>query len=251
MSLLELIAVNWPQPEAVGTLVTTRSGGVSKKPYASLNLAHHVADKSEHVSQNRQLIAEQIKPKGLGYQWQWMEQVHGHQIQAIDSVIETPEIDGMYTSQTGIVCCVLTADCLPILFCNKEGTEVAVAHGGWRGLASGILSNLVNAMKSDNAALMAWLGPAIGPCHFEVGHEVLAQFQGGELGALAEQHFAPQENGKYMADLYGIARSLLAQLGVTQVFGGQFCTYCEEQQFFSYRRENPTGRMLSAIYIKS
>ncbi len=250
MSTVQFLEPDWPQPESIGTIITTRSGGVSEAPYDSLNLAMHVADDPSHVSQNRKAVSECCGVSTDTYQWQWMEQVHSANVATINSAIDPPAADGLRTTQKGIVCCVLTADCLPVLICNNAGTEVAVAHGGWRGLAGGILTNMLDSMQSMPEMLMVWLGPAIGPCHFEVGADVREQFLGGDLGGEVEQHFEPKPAGKFMVDLYGIAKSQLSSLGVKQIYGGEYCTYRDSDLFFSYRREGETGRMLSAIYIK-
>ena len=250
MSNPQFLQPDWPQPKSIGTIITARAGGVSSAPYMSLNMALHVNDDPLDVRRNRQLVSEHAKVNTDSFQWQWMEQVHGANVSTIGSPIDPPVSDGLRTTQKGIICSVLTADCLPVLICNSAGTEVAVAHGGWRGLAGGILANLVGSMQSKPDTLMAWLGPAISPCHFEVGAEVRTQFLQSDLGEQADQHFHQQPTGKFMADLYGIAKSQLSLMGVSKIYGGDYCTHRDSDMFFSYRRDGETGRMLSAIYIK-
>ncbi len=246
---IQFIKPDWPQPDSVHAIVTTRQGGKSLAPYESLNLAQHVSDNYKLVTQNRESIAHEIGADDKEFQWQWLEQIHSSDVVKLEHQVAVPKADGLVTSASKLICCVLTADCLPVLFCNEKGTEVAIAHGGWRGLANGIIANTLASMESHPSTLMAWLGPAIGPCHFEVGEDVRLQFQAAESDSTVLDYFAPQGSQKYLADLYGIARMQLNKLGVKRVFGGEHCTFCDVQNFYSYRRDGVTGRMLSSIWL--
>ncbi len=248
----EFLIPDWPVSNRVESLVTCRSGGVSSEPYHSLNLALHVGDKSEDVLQNRRLIAKRIDQQ---LQWQWLEQVHSNKAQRIEAVQEPVVGDALITASAGIGCCVLTADCLPVFFAAHDGSEVAIAHAGWRGLANGIVANTLSGMSVPADKIVVWLGPAIGPCHFEVGSEVKASFhsQWGDLvsaRALADCFHQVQGSQKFMADLFALARLQLNSLGVRNVFGGGKCTFCQSDKFYSFRRANQTGRLLSMIYLK-
>ena len=246
MTDIQLLSPNWPAPAAVKTVVSTRKGGVSDEAFDSLNVAFHVDDDESAVQRNREIVA---RSQSGALQWQWLRQVHGTEVHTVAAATSEIEGDALTTSTAGVVCCVMTADCLPVLLCNKAGDEVAVAHGGWRGLSAGILANTLAAMGSEPDSLMAWLGPAIGPCHFEVGAEVRDAFLQQTGSSLVNAQFTPGSDGKFLADLYDIARAQLQESGVTQVYGGDFCTYCDAEQFSSYRRDKHCGRMLTAIYI--
>jgi len=238
------ITPDWPAPDSVNALITTRSGGVSVGPYASMNPADHVSDDAQSVSRNREILRAL-----LPHEPHWLKQVHStlvHRVLADPAVV--PEADASVSAINHQVCVVLTADCLPVLFCAEDGSEVGAAHAGWRGLAAGILEKTVQAMAHPGTQLLAYLGPAIGPQAFEVGPEVRAEFmQTDAQAAAAFQSVASSD--KYLADLYLLARQRLARVGVTRVYGGDFCTYSEPQRFFSYRREGETGRMASLIWI--
>ena len=248
MQAPELIRPDWDVPDCIGAWVTTRVGGCSNPPYAGFNMAAHVGDAPESLRKNRQRLQAML-PTELRFQW--LCQVHGADVVQIQCPEEQITADGLITRVPGIACCVLTADCLPVLFANKQGDEVAIAHAGWRSMAAGILEKAVLQMSSSPDAIVAWLGPAIGPCHFEVGEDVKEQFLEANLaGKELENCFVLTEiPGKYLADLYGLARRKLQRLGVTAVSGGDSCTHCEEDRFFSYRRDGATGRMASLIYI--
>ncbi|MEQ8314525.1 MAG: peptidoglycan editing factor PgeF [Gammaproteobacteria bacterium] len=246
MSELELVQPQWPAPASVHCVVTTRTGGHSGAPYDSLNLARHVGDSQTSVGKNRGLL--QSRFPDIEY-WQWLNQVHGQQVHRVQSVSDELTGDGVVTDSERIACCILTADCLPVLICNQDGTEVGAAHGGWRGLAAGILHNTVAAFESPPTELMAWLGPAIGPCHFEVGAEVREAFLNSDDSSAMQSQFEALGNNKFLANLYGIARQQLSIAGVDRVYGGNFCTHCDATRFFSYRRDGESGRMLSAIYL--
>ena len=233
----------WPAPSRVRALSTTRSGGVSEGPFDSLNLGDHVGDDPAKVQENRArlraaaaLLAEPV----------WLRQVHGTQI--IDAGDASPgtEADGSVAFDPGVVCAVMTADCLPVLFCDREGSRVGVAHAGWRGLAAGVLEATVRALDCEPSRLLAWLGPAIGPEAFEVGDEVRAAFVAKHRAA--ESAFLPSPRGRWRADLYALARLRLSEAGVDALFGGGFCTYADSERFYSYRRDARTGRMASLIW---
>lgn len=247
MTSISLIQPDWPAPANVKTLITTRQGGSSQSPFSSLNLALHVEDDPGAVTANRAALAA-CAPKVEA--WQWLDQVHGCDVHKVESAGGELSGDALVTASSNLGCCVLTADCLPVLICNLAGNEVAVTHGGWRSLAGGILANTLTAMQSSADSLLVWLGPAIGPCHFEVGYEVRELFLAYDSSTAMELQFVAQDNGKYLADLYGIARTQLTALGVERVFGGDFCTFCDQERFFSYRRDGRCGRQLSAIYLE-
>jgi YfiH family protein len=233
---------DWPAPARVRACVTTRSGGVSAAPFDSLNLGEHVDDDPAAVAKNRQRLLSQ-----LGCQPAWLRQVHGIQVVAADPA-RVAEADASWTATPGIACTAMTADCLPALFCDRAGTRVAAAHAGWRGLAGGVLEATVQALGVAPEELLVWLGPAIGPAAFEVGAEVRETFvrQHGE----AASAFVPGANaGKYMADIYQLARIRLAAIGVTAVSGGGLCTY-SDPRFYSYRRSARTGRFASLIWLQ-
>ncbi|MBX9754263.1 MAG: peptidoglycan editing factor PgeF [Pseudomonadaceae bacterium] len=232
---------DWPAPGRVKACVTTRAGGVSRPPFDSFNLGDHVEDDSLSVSVNRQHLQAAI-----GCSPAWLRQVHGMQVAAADAE-QIAEADASYTAETGVACAVLTADCLPVLFCDRAGTRVAAAHAGWRGLAGGVLEATVQAMALPSEQLLAWLGPAIGPAAFEVGAEVREAFVSTHPQAAAA--FAPSLNrGRFMADIYALARIRLAACGVMAVYGGGLCTV-SDPRFYSYRRAARTGRFASLVWL--
>ena len=236
------IIPGWPAPAAVRACVTTREGGVSVAPYASLNLGNHVGDVSAHVVQNRARVRAALPAEPL-----WLRQTHGLQVaDAVLAQVET-EADASVAWQPNRVCAVMTADCLPVLFCDQAGTVVSAAHAGWRGLADGILEQTVAAMQVPAGQIMAWLGPAIGPDKFEVGEDVRAVFIADLYAASAA--FQAGKPGKWLADIYQLARLRLTRLGVHQVYGGGLCTYTDAARFYSYRRDGVTGRMASLIWL--
>ena len=225
-------------------MVTTRVGGVSHAPYDSFNLAIHVGDDPAAVRENRARLRTALV---LPAEPLWLKQVHG--VAVVDAAragIE-PEADGAFAAQPGTVCAVLTADCLPVLLCNRAGTKVAALHAGWRGLAGGVIEAGVQALGVPGNELLAWLGPAIGPEAFEVGPEVRTAFI--QQDAQAAQAFRTARDGKYLADIYLLARQRLQRLGVAAVYGGGFCTVTDGARFFSYRRDGATGRMASLIWL--
>lgn len=236
---------DWPAPAGVRALVTTRGGGVSVAPYASLNLGDHVGDDPAAVAENRAVLRSALPAEPV-----WLNQVHGSGIVDADCAGGIPAADGSVARNAGTVCAVLTADCLPVLLCDRTGTVVAVAHAGWRGLAGGVVEAAVRAMDVDPVEILAWLGPAIGPRAFEVGGEVrrifVAQDPAAELAFVP--HAAPPAD-KWLADIYLLARQRLARIGVTRVSGGGLCTFSDAERFYSYRRDGVTGRMASAIWL--
>jgi len=244
------IVPDWPAPDNVKALFTTRNGGVSngsRGMYASLNLGAHVNDELENVGQNRALLRRHLpqEPK-------WLKQVHGTLPVQIEHVAGgIPEADAAFSRQRRTVCAVMVADCLPVLLCDQAGTAVGIAHAGWRGLANGVIENTVEAMGVNPRQLIAWLGPAIGPDHFEVGADVYAAFVRHE--ERAEQAFQPKHSGgeaKWFADIFLLARQRLNGCGISEIYGGGICTYSDSSRFFSYRRDGETGRMAALIWFE-
>ena len=249
MQDLSRIVPQWDVPANVGAMVTTRLGGHSQPPYASLNLAAHVGDSMDSLQHNLAVLEESLPGSPS---LQWLRQEHGSHIALIDSACDPISADALLTRTPGVACCVLTADCLPVLLASAQGDEVAIVHAGWRGMAAGIIEKTVHSMSSPPEQLHAWLGPAIGRCHFEVGEEVRRQLLAGKENPadLAACFISKGDNNKYMADLYGLARCKLHRLRLSAITGGDLCTYCDSERFFSYRRDGATGRMASLIYIE-
>lgn len=258
------IKPDWPAPANVEAWVTTRAAGVSTAPWDSLNLGTHVGDYPGNVRRNRQLLRQQL-PETL--QLQWLNQVHGTRVANIRKGSSAPRrktADAAAVVDVGIAAVVMTADCLPVFFCDVDGVVAAAAHAGWRGLLDGVLENTIGALvdtgKVAPSQIMAWMGPAIAPCHFQVGNEVRAAFLdhhaasagSARSGELLNSAFiaCPNQPGKWMMDIYAVARQRMQASGVSQVFGGGLCTVCDSQRFFSYRRDGITGRMASLIYLK-
>ncbi len=238
---------DWPVPARVQAHFYSRAGGVSVAPYAGFNLATHVGDDSAAVRSNRQSLASELSTVA-GFQW--LQQVHSNRVVRVDSAGDVLTADGLVTQQTRLGCCILTADCLPLFFASRDGAEVGVAHAGWRGMAGGIIENLLAQMQSPPAEICVWLGPAIGPCHFEVGEDVCLSFAAVLPDEVIDECFKPAaQNGKYYADLYQLARRKLHALGVAEISGGAVCTVCDTEHCYSYRRDGQTGRNLSLIYI--
>lgn len=243
----ELIVPDWPAPEGIRAISTTRAGGFSCGPWSSFNLGAHVGDNSESVSLNRQKLAKQAGVPASGLQF--LDQVHGTDIVELPASppVQAVQADACVTSRALTPCIIMAADCLPVLFCNCDGTRVAAAHAGWRGLCRGVLERTVMAFDKPSD-VMAWLGPAIGPGQFEVGAEVRDAFI--KHDPEAAQAFQPGVDEKhFFGDLYRLARQRLGSAGVTQIYGGHWCTFSETERFFSYRRDGVTGRMASMIYI--
>lgn len=240
----ELIIPDWPAPRGVRACSTTRIGGVSQMPYDALNLGAHVGDRPEAVLANRQRL---VTLADLPTMPQWLNQVHGTQVVPLSSpASDVLTGDAAYTNKPGLVCAVMTADCLPVLFCSDSGDEVAAAHAGWRGLCSGVLEATLNHFRVPATSVMAWLGPAIGPRAFEVGPEVREAFM-AQNPAAADAFIA--NDNKFLADIYQLARLRLQAQGVTKIFGGDACTVTQADKFFSYRRDGTTGRMASLIWV--
>ncbi len=238
-----LIVPNWPAPDSIRALSTTRLGGVSSPPCDSLNMAEHVNDDPACVSENRRILAASA---GYVTEPAWLKQVHGNQVIAAEEIRKLETADATWTCKKGKPCVVMTADCLPILLCDRFGTVVAAAHAGWRGLARGVIAATVLRMGVAPEELLAWLGPAIGPLSFIIGDEVRAAILASDAGSI--DCFRPSL-GYWLADIYQLARRQLSQLGVKAIFGGGFCTFSEVKRFFSYRREGQTGRMASLIWL--
>ena len=237
----------WPAPPGVRVLSTWRGGGVSDGSYASLNLGGHVGDAAAAVAENRSRLRWAA---GLPGEPVWLRQVHGTAVADLD-VPGTGEsgADAAVTRQPGRVCAILTADCLPLVFATPEGDRVGAAHAGWRGLAEGVIEAAVRALDVPPERLLVWLGPAIGPLHFEVGAEVREVLLKRDLGA--EAAFVPNARGRFMADLYALARRRLCALGVSRIFGGDECTYARADRYFSYRRDGVTGRQATLIWLEN
>ncbi len=249
-----MIYPDWPAPARVKAVSTTRQGGVSRGPWAGLNLADHVGDDLQAVQENRHILHNTLN---LSTQPMWLRQVHGKRVVELDSPdaevagmrVAGSEADASVSRAPGRVCVVLTADCLPVLFCDRAGHCVAAAHAGWRGLASGVLESTVQAMGVDPGELLAWLGPAIGPQAFEVGDEVRSAFVSSHPQAAGA--FSPSPGRRWLADLYRLARIRLTALGLSAIYGGDRCTFTEADAFYSYRREGVTGRMASLIWLRA
>ncbi len=236
------IVPDWPAPKNVRSLITTRVGGVSVGAYASLNLGDHVGDDAQAVKQNRAALKKILPAEPC-----WLQQVHGSSVLALENYQAPVEADASVTQSEHLICAIMTADCLPVLLCDELGTSVGAAHAGWRGLNAGVIENTVAQMQCPPARLMAYLGPAIGPQRFEVGGEVREAFLRND--AQAAVAFSEQADGKFLADIYLLARQRLGKAGVTRIYGGQFCTV-EEHRFFSYRRDKTTGRMAALIWLE-
>lgn len=243
------IVADWPAPPGIVALTTTRPGGLSAAPYDSLNLAAHVGDRPEKVAANRAQLQSAL---GLADPVAWLDQVHGVGVVRAGPDAAGVAADAAWTDATGTACAVLTADCLPVFLCSFDGSCVAAAHAGWRGLAGGVLEAVISAMPVPGDQLLAWLGPAIGPAAFEVGAEVLSAFADPAPADKdsVRRCFSPSpgRQGHYLADLYALARLRLAGAGVSRVYGGGACTFSDPERFYSFRRDGETGRMGSVIF---
>ena len=279
-----VIVPDWPAPPRVRAASTQRTGGVSRGPFASLNLGDGVGDDAPSVARNRRLLLEMLD---LPAQPLWLKQVHGTRVLDLDDVepaaaarrdepsspgssaepsssvpssvpppgpspgaaasTPPPTADGAVTSRLGRPCAVLTADCLPVLLCDSSGSRVGAAHAGWRGLAGGVLETAVRRMAVDPARLLAWIGPGIGPAAYEVGGDVLEQF--AKSDPESARYFTANADGRWQADLRGLARRRLRVAGVRAIHGGGWCTHTESGRFFSHRREAPCGRMATVIWL--
>ncbi len=264
MSTDSALHLNWPQStscssDAVGSPIrrrvravsTTRQGGTSKPPFDSFNLGYHVGDDPGAVDDNR---ARLNKFAGDDIRFCWLTQVHGTTVVDAADVADADapvEADASVSRTPGLACAVLTADCLPVLMGDRDGTCVAAAHAGWRGLAAGILEATVDATDTDPSRLVAWLGAAIGPDVFEVGPEVVDAFVASDEGARSCFRASPfHPDSRWVGDLYELARRRLRRCGIEAIVGGGACTYSDENRFFSYRRDGTTGRMATAIWLR-
>ncbi|MEH0699630.1 peptidoglycan editing factor PgeF [Vibrio owensii] len=241
---MKTIIPNWPAPKNVKAFASTRVGGFSTAPYQGLNLGAHVGDDLSIVEKNRDWLAQQAKMPSAPI---WLNQTHSTVVaQASAPTKQVLNADGVFTSSSQVVCSAMTADCLPVLLTNTQGTQVAAVHAGWRGLAKGIVEN---ALELFSGEVMAWLGPAIGPQAFEVGEDVLQAFV--DFDSQAHQAFTPRDiEGKWLADMSKLATQRLNKLGVTQVFDSGLCTFQDKNDFYSYRRDGVTGRQATFIWIE-
>ncbi len=240
---IEWLTPDWPASASVHAATTTRGGGVSAGAYASLNLGDHVGDAPAAVAENRRRVQAAL---GLPAAPAWLSQVHGTDV--VDAAAGCGcAADAAVADRPGVVCAVLTADCLPLLLCDRAGSRVAAVHAGWRGLLAGVVEATLARLALPGSELLVWLGPAIGPDAFEVGPEVREAFLAVDTAAAAA--FRPSPQGRWLADIYLLARQRLARCGVTAVYGGDRCTVHEAQRFYSYRRDGVTGRMASLIWL--
>ena len=237
----EWLVPDWPAPPNVRAFVTTRAGGVSEGEYASMNLGLSSGDSADRVRTNRQIVRAALPSDPV-----YMRQVHGTAVAMLDSVDDSVTADAAVCGVAGRVATVLTADCMPLLLVDRGGARVAAVHAGWRGMAAGVVESAVDALGVPPADVIAWMGPTIGPDAFEVGPEVREAFVACDPKAAAA--FRAHKPGKFMADLYELARLRLASRGVTEAFGGGFCTFHETGRFFSYRRAAKSGRMGAFIW---
>ena len=244
MNILDhCIIPDWPAPLNVKALQTTRAGGFSSAPYDSFNLGDHVGDAPLAVERNRMMLNRLLPSEPV-----WLNQVHGTVVASADRAGCLPQADACIARHRAAVCVVMTADCLPILLCDTQGSVVGVAHAGWKGLAAGVIEATVKSMEVAPENIMAWLGPAISQDAFEVGDEVRAAFVAAQPQAASA--FIPGRSGKWFADLYALARLRLNALGITRIYGGGSCTYRERDRYFSYRRDGATGRMGTFIWLE-
>jgi YfiH family protein len=248
-SLIGCFEPRWPTVPGVHARFTLRSGGISQGAYESFNLGAHVGDMPASVAQNRVRLRQQLELPGEPL---WLQQVHGCQVIDADQPkasgpMSPPRADAAVTRRPGTVLAALVADCLPVLFAACDGSAIGIAHAGWRGLAAGVLEATVHAL-SGHGALQAWLGPAIGPDHFEVGEEVRAAFLAHAAGSAAA--FTPNARGRWQCDLVALAQARLAALGVARIDADGRCSFAESQHFYSYRRDGTTGRMAALVWLR-
>ena len=242
----------WPAPARVRAAISLRTGGISRAPYASNNLGAHVGDELTAVAKNRLQLLQALN---LEQEPQWLQQVHGVKVSRARADGRVRTADACYTRETGLACAILTADCLPVLLCDRSGEQVAAVHAGWRSLAKGILPRVLSHFSVPPSQLMAYLGPAISARHFEVGVEVPEAFfqralHAGHAEAIAAALRPGTRPMHFYADLYALAHAALEALGVTAIYGGDYCTYGDSERFFSYRRDGVTGRMASLIWLQ-
>ena len=253
---IKLITPDWPAPKNIHAYSTTRLHGVSEGVFSGLNLALHVGDKPESVKSNREHLSSSLKLPTAPY---WLNQVH--QATAINAAEQTnqitPDADASFSLSKNQVCVVMTADCLPVLICNRQGNKVAAAHAGWKGLADGVIESTISKLNETPDQLLVWLGPAIGPESFEVGEDVRQVFlRKFEVSGLSQQFaeevqsaFIENRAGHYLADIYQLARLTLKLIGVEAVYGGEYCTFNDANHFYSFRRDGKTGRQASLIWF--
>lgn len=233
---------HWPVPSTVQAGTSCRQGGVSAPPYDSLNPASHVGDSPQAVASNRARLGLPAEPG-------WLQQVHGTQVAVLEANGRIGlQADAAYTRTPGVICAVLTADCLPVLLCDRDGREVAAVHAGWRGLSAGVIEAALEQFQTPAEQILAWLGPAIGPDVYEIGEEVRRAFV--EPDPVNEAAFTPTRPGHWLMDIYALARRRLQQRGVDQISGGEYCTFTDSERFYSYRRDGVTGRMASVIWLE-
>lgn len=235
------ITPDWPAPDNIHAATTLRTGGVSITPYDSLNPATHVGDDLACVTENRHRIKTML---ALPAEPVWLEQTHSNLVINAAQTTTLQQADASYSNEAGVVCAVMTADCLPLLICSTDGKQIAAIHAGWRGLLAGIITNTVNALATTE--VLVWLGPAIGAARFEVGAEVRAAFV--SKSPAFDSAFTQTKPDKYLADIYQLARIELAGQGIHAVYGGDFCTVTEQERFYSYRRDTQTGRLATLIW---
>ncbi|MBU0744592.1 MAG: peptidoglycan editing factor PgeF [Gammaproteobacteria bacterium] len=241
------IKPNWPAPKNIRAYTTTRAGGVSKPPYDSFNLALHTGDNPQKVIANRNKLIQELN---LNQEPFWLKQEHSNIAVNIETnSLPTPVVaDSSFSCTAGNVCVVMTADCVPILVCDQNGTIVAAIHAGWKGIANGMIQSTIKMMGIDPSKLIAWLGPAIGPDAFEVSQEIYEIFS----KQLSENRSAFTKHGnKFLANIYLLATNALKDNGVSKVYGGEYCTFTQKDLFYSYRRNGEkSGRMASLIWLE-
>ena len=246
---IELIAPEWPAPWGIKAVFTLRSGGVSVAPYDSLNLGSGLGDSAEAVAENRRRLRTLLR---LPSEPVWLEQVHGTEVLELAKDPRTSETafaaDASVTREAGVVCTIRVADCMPVLFAARDGSAIGAAHAGWRGLAAGVLEATVRRLGVPPGELLAWMGPAIGVDHFEVGDEVREAFIAGDGDAAPA--FVPNARGRWQCDLYALAKRRLSSIGVSGIHGGGWCTFADPGRFFSYRRDRQCGRMAALIWME-
>ncbi len=246
MSDPRLLEFEWQLPAGVRAAFTTRLGGVSEPPWDSFNVGAHVGDSPAAVAANRARLSTLLN---LPAEPAWLSQVHGiavHDLDGAPAAVRPPTADAVVTREPGRVCVIMVADCMPVLFATRDGSRIAAAHAGWRGLASGVLEQTVHALGSSGGELIAWLGPAISREHFEVGDEVRAAFIAADAGA--SDAFERNASGRWQADLVSLAKRRLRSLGVTDISGGEWCTFADRARFFSHRRDGKGGRMAALLW---
>ncbi|MBI4006186.1 MAG: peptidoglycan editing factor PgeF [Gammaproteobacteria bacterium] len=240
------IPAKCPVPDNVHAGTTTRMGGMSDPPYDTFNLAEHVGDNPKSISHNRELLRKQLN---LPAEPRWLKQIHGNRVITAQTENLTVPADGIITDQANTVCVVLTADCLPLLLCDAQGTKVAAVHVGWRGFSKNIIANTIEMFSAKRKHIMAWMGPCISTSHYEVGAEVRDACL--NVCAIAGQAFTPGRDDYWYADLHELVRCQLEYLGIENIYGGDYCTYSDSKLFFSHRRDGITGRMASLIWMDS